>query len=103
VRWDGKAATTFVLNEPDENKAMQALLLQHPIEEAGSPFIEQHKDGYAILRGGVKKPLAGDARCGDRKGQKTRPRHFERAPREWRHVLASETRKALLVTATFAY
>ena len=57
---------------------MQALLLQHPIEEAGSPsdreidanqkpvmsdhdknlFIEQHKDGYAILRGGVKEPLA---------------------------------------------
>jgi hypothetical protein len=21
-------------------------------------FIEQHKDGYAILRGGVKEPLA---------------------------------------------
>ena len=78
VRWDGKAATTFVLNETDENKAMQALLLKHPIEEAGSPsdreidanqkpvmsdhdknlFIEQHKDGYAILRGGVKEPLA---------------------------------------------
>jgi hypothetical protein len=78
VRWDGKGATTFVLNETDENKAMQALLLKHPIEEAGSPsdreidanqkhvmsdhdknlFIEQHKDGYAILRGGVKEPLA---------------------------------------------
>ena len=59
-----------------KTKAMQALLLQHPIEEAGSPsdreidanhvmsdhdknlFIEQHKDGYAILRGGVKEPLA---------------------------------------------
>ena len=58
--------------------AMQALLLKHPIEEAASPsdreidanrktvmsdhdknlFIEQHKDGYAILRGGVKEPLA---------------------------------------------
>jgi len=25
VRWDGKAATTFVLNETDENKAMQAV------------------------------------------------------------------------------
>ena len=78
VRWDGKAATTFVLNETDENRAMEALLLRHPIEEAGSPsdreidanqnpvmsdhdknlFIEQHKDGYAILRGGVKEPLA---------------------------------------------
>jgi hypothetical protein len=78
VRWDGKEATAFILNETDENKAMQALLLEHPIEEAGSPsdreidanqkpvmsdrdknlFIEQHKDGYAILRGGVKEPLA---------------------------------------------
>ena len=78
VRWDGKGATTFALNETDENKAMQALLLTHPIEEAGSPsdheidanqkavmsdhdknlFIEQHNDGYAILRGGVKEPLA---------------------------------------------
>ena len=68
----------FPLNETDENKAMRALLLQHPIEEAASPsdreidanqksvmsdhdknlFIEQHKDGYAILRGGVKEPLA---------------------------------------------
>ena len=26
VRWDGKVATVFVLNETDENKAMQALL-----------------------------------------------------------------------------
>jgi hypothetical protein len=25
VRWDGKAVTAFVLNETDENKAMQAL------------------------------------------------------------------------------
>jgi hypothetical protein len=78
VRWDGKAATTFVLNETDENKAMQALLLKHPIEEAEinsdreinanqkpvmsdhdkNLFIERHKDGYAILRGGVKEPLA---------------------------------------------
>ena len=74
VRWDGRTATSFPLNE----KAMQALLLQHPLEEAASPsdreidtnqkhvmsdhdknlFIEQHKDGYAILRGGVKEPLA---------------------------------------------
>jgi hypothetical protein len=80
VRWDGKAATTFGLNETDENKAMQALLLKHPIEEAEinsnreidanqkpvmsdhdkNLFIEQHKDGYAILRGGVKEPLAVD-------------------------------------------
>ena len=77
LRWDGKAATTFGLNETDENKAMQALLLKHPIEEAEinsdreinanqkpvmsdhdkNLFIEQHKDGYAILRGGVKEPL----------------------------------------------
>ena len=34
VRWDGKAAAIFVLNETDENKAMQALLLKHPTEEA---------------------------------------------------------------------
>jgi len=57
---------------------MRTLLLQHPLEEAASPsdreidanqkhvmaihdkrlFIEQHKDGYAILRGGVTEPLA---------------------------------------------
>jgi hypothetical protein len=73
VRWDGKTATSFPLNETDET-----LLLQHPLEEAASPstreinanqnhvmsdhdknlFIEQHKDGYAILRGGMKEPLA---------------------------------------------
>ena len=45
------------------------LLLQHPLKEAANRckqmsdhdknlFIEQHKDGYAILRGGVKEPLA---------------------------------------------
>jgi len=53
-------------------------LLSNPVEEAASPsnreisvnpkaimsehdknlFIEKHTDGYAILRGGVKKPLA---------------------------------------------
>ena len=76
VRWDGKTAISFPLDERDETKALQALLLQHPFEEAASPsdreidtnhvmsdhdknlFIEQHKDGYAILRGGVKEPLA---------------------------------------------
>ena len=78
VRWDGKTATSFPLNETDETKAMGALLLQHPLDEAASRsdreidanqkhfmsdhdknlFIEQHKDGYAILRGGVKEPLA---------------------------------------------
>jgi hypothetical protein len=71
VRWDGKAATTFVLNETDENKAMQALLLQHPIEEAASPsdreidanqkpVMSDHDKNlcYAILHGGVKEPLA---------------------------------------------
>jgi hypothetical protein len=80
VQWDGKTATSFPVNETDETKAMRALLFQHPFEEAASPsdreidakqkqkhvmsdhdknlFIEQHKDGYAILRGGVKEPLA---------------------------------------------
>jgi hypothetical protein len=73
VRWDGKTATSFPLNETDETP-----LLQHPLEEAASPsdreidanqkhvmsahdknlFIEQRKDGYAILSGGVKKPVA---------------------------------------------
>ena len=37
VRWDGKTATSFPLNETDETKAMRALLLQHPLEEAASP------------------------------------------------------------------
>jgi hypothetical protein len=67
------------LNETDEKKAMQALLLRNPLEEAanasdreinaqpGIPvtsehdknlFIEQHNEGYGILRGGVEKPLA---------------------------------------------
>ena len=64
-----------------KTKAMKALLLQHPIDKAASPsdreinttpesfmsekdkslFIEKHPDGYAILRGGVKKPLAVEA------------------------------------------
>jgi hypothetical protein len=75
VRWDGKTAISFPLDERDEAKAMQALLLQHPFEEAANPsdreidtndvmsdqdknrFIEQHKDGYAILRGDVKERL----------------------------------------------
>src|ERR1700722_4734174 len=37
VRWDGKTAFSFPLDERDETKAMQALLLWHPIEEAASP------------------------------------------------------------------
>ena len=37
VRWDGKTATSFPVNETDETKAMRALLLQHPFEEAASP------------------------------------------------------------------
>jgi hypothetical protein len=81
VRLLSKTATTFALNETDETKAMKALLLQHPIDKAASPsdreinttpesfmsekdkslFIEKHPDGYAILRGGVKKPLAVEA------------------------------------------
>jgi hypothetical protein len=95
VRWDGKAATTFVLNETDENKAMQALLLsiRSKRPKALRPrnrckpeacyersrqnlFIEQHKDGYSILRGGVKEPLGIEPTqdCGNREGQKTAPR-----------------------------
>jgi hypothetical protein len=38
VRWDGKTAIPFPLNERDEIKAMQALLLQHPLEKAASPI-----------------------------------------------------------------
>ena len=37
VRWDGKTATSFPLNETDETKAVRALLLQHPLEEAARP------------------------------------------------------------------
>jgi hypothetical protein len=37
VRWDGKTAISLPLDERDETKAMQALLLWHPIEEAASP------------------------------------------------------------------
>jgi hypothetical protein len=37
VRWDGKTATSFTVNETDETKAMRALLLQHPFKEAASP------------------------------------------------------------------
>jgi hypothetical protein len=78
VQWDGKTATSFPLNETDEKKAMHALVLKNPLEEAANAsdrkinavrktvmsehdknlFIEQHNDGYAILRGGVEKPLA---------------------------------------------
>ena len=32
VRWDGKTAISFPSNERDEMKAMQAPLLQHPLE-----------------------------------------------------------------------
>ena len=32
VRWDGKTAASFPLNETDEAKAMRALLLQRPLE-----------------------------------------------------------------------
>jgi hypothetical protein len=32
VRWDGKTAASFPLNETDEAKAMRALLLQYPLE-----------------------------------------------------------------------
>jgi hypothetical protein len=34
VRWNGKTAASFPLNETDEKKAMQALLLKKPLEEA---------------------------------------------------------------------
>jgi hypothetical protein len=38
VQWDGKTATSFPLNETDEKKALQALLLQNknPLEEAAT-------------------------------------------------------------------
>jgi hypothetical protein len=78
VQWDGKTTTSFPLNETDEKKAMQALLLKNPREEAANTsdreinatrktvmcqhdknlFIERHNDGYALLRGGVEMPLA---------------------------------------------
>jgi hypothetical protein len=32
VRWDGKTAVSFPLNETDEGKAMWVLLLQRPLE-----------------------------------------------------------------------
>jgi hypothetical protein len=38
MRWDGKTARSFQLNEADENKAMKALLREHPIEEVASGF-----------------------------------------------------------------
>ena len=37
MRWDGKTAISFPLDERDEAKGMQALLLQHPFEEAANP------------------------------------------------------------------
>jgi hypothetical protein len=37
VRWDGKTAISFPLDESDEAKDMQALLLQHPFEEPQAP------------------------------------------------------------------
>jgi hypothetical protein len=36
VQWDGQTATSFPLNETDEKKAMQALLLKNPLEEAAN-------------------------------------------------------------------
>jgi hypothetical protein len=86
VRWGRQSGADFFLNETDEYKGMHGLLLQHLIEEAGSlsdrkidanqksalsdhdknVFIEQHKDGYAILRGGMKGASGrrADAGCG---------------------------------------
>jgi hypothetical protein len=40
-------------------------------------FIEQHKDGYAILRGGVKEPLAIDRR---RMRRSRRPKNWTPMP-----------------------
>jgi hypothetical protein len=46
VRWDGKTPISFPLNEKDETKAMQALLLQHPLEEAQARLANDfHPDG----------------------------------------------------------
>jgi hypothetical protein len=94
VQWDGKTTTSFPLNETDEKKAMQALLLKNPLEEAANAsdreinatrktvmsehdknlFIEQHNNDYAILRGGRGKASCrrADAGCGDWEGQKIR-------------------------------
>jgi hypothetical protein len=36
VQWDGKTATSFPLNETDEKKAMQALVLTNTLEEAAT-------------------------------------------------------------------
>ena len=78
VQWDGKTATSFPLNETDEKKSRQALLLKKAApgshkrvrsrnkcnpekvmsEHDKNLFIEKHNDGYAILLGGVEKPLA---------------------------------------------
>ena len=66
MRWDGKVATVFVLNETDENKAMQALLLTHPIEEAGSPSdreIDANQKPVVALPFIVKKFTRGAKIC----------------------------------------
>jgi len=54
VQWDGKTATPFPLNETDEKKAMQALLLKNPLEEAANAS----ERGKASCR-------RADAGCGD--------------------------------------
>jgi hypothetical protein len=38
VQWNGKTAIFFSLNETDEKKAMQALLLKHPMQFMWSAF-----------------------------------------------------------------
>jgi hypothetical protein len=72
------AAEEIPLAEQGQISCVGTLLLSNPVEEAAKPveprnkrnpkaimsehdknlFIEKHTDGYAILRGGVKKPLA---------------------------------------------
>jgi hypothetical protein len=43
VQWDGKTATSFPLNETDEKKALQALLLRNPLEEAAKRVRPRNK------------------------------------------------------------
>jgi hypothetical protein len=46
VRWDGKTAVSFPLNETDETKAMRALLLQ--LEEAAMASIPPGHDAWIV-------------------------------------------------------
>ena len=53
VRWDGRTATSFPLNE----KAMRALLLQHPLEEAAIASDRKNIQTRSTLRATTTKRL----------------------------------------------